>query len=123
MSNTLSTMPPDHLCSPGNCEVCKAYEEGTPSTPPEEELYELCLRQVKHISQCKLEVCSGCPALARQLEDDFKDYLTKDRAERDVELLNKVHRANGAHDYDNETDEYIDELIAQLDTNEGKVKL
>lgn len=29
-----------------------------------------------------------------------------------VSVLEQAHRANGSHDYDNETDEYIDELIA-----------
>src|SRR3977135_1235321 len=40
----------------------------------EDKLYELCLAQVKHISQCKQEVCSGCPALARQLQADIEEF-------------------------------------------------
>lgn len=37
-----------------------------------------------------------------------------------VEFLEKAHRANNAHDYDNETDEYIDELIDTLKSNQSK---
>lgn len=30
------------------------------------------------------------------------------------EALEKAHRADNGHDYDNETDEYIDEMLASL---------
>ena len=33
-----------------------------------------------------------------------------------VAKLEQAHRANNAHDYDNETDEYIDELLETLAT-------
>lgn len=53
--------------------------------------------------------CKGCKVV-KEIEHTTQSDL--DRAVR--EALEKAHRANNGHDYDNETDEYIDEMLEAL---------
>lgn len=46
-----------------------------------------------------------------QAHKAIKDLLVKAR----IDSLNTAHRANGEHEFDNETDTYIDDMVEELE--------
>lgn len=49
-----------------------------------------------------------------QASQRLEGLLNKERLRGAIEWLNKAHRADNAHDFDNETDEYIDKIADDL---------
>lgn len=46
--------------------------------------------------------------------DDIEELIKSIVKSEQIKILNKAHRFGGRNDYDNSTDEYIDELVEEL---------
>lgn len=53
------------------------------------------------------------------LKSELEKLLSTSQREAEIAILKKAHRVGGTTDFDNATDEYIDELIEQLTDSKG----